>query len=236
MNLPEFGRQARRGGVALVLAGMLSLSACGGGTTESTASPEAGATPAVSGEVQVTEEVATTTETTPTAEASPSRPAPQARAVGQVRDPFVNPTVGQSVAGPTTPPTTSPTPPVDNDGGRDEGEGPPAKPEVVVQKPDIKVTGIVRSGGTYRAILTGPENSYIVAPGEKLGAYSVSSITSNTVTLTYQNHKFTLPLEQETFGPGGAQGGGAATGGASRGGGAPAAPPPPGAPPPGPGR
>lgn len=231
MNLPEFGRQARRGGVALVLAGMLSLSACGGGTTESTASPEAGATPAVSGEVQVTEEVATTTETTPTAEASPSRPAPQARAVGQVRDPFVNPTAGSSVvAGPTTPTPTSPTPAVDNDGGKDAGEESAAtKPEVVVQKPDIKVTGIVRSGGTYRAILTGPENSYIVAPGEKLGAYSVSSITANTVTLTYQNHKFTLPLEQETFGPGGAQGGGAATGGANRGGGAPAAPPPPGA-------
>lgn len=228
MNLPEFGRQARRGGVALVLAGMLSLTACGGGTTDSTASPEAGATPAVSGEVQVTEEVATTTETTPTAEASPSRPAPQARAVGQVRDPFVNPTSSEPIAGPTTP--TSPTPAVDNDGGRDPGEeSAAAKPEVVVQKPDIKVTGIVRSGGTYRAILTGPENSYIVAPGEKLGAYSVSSITSNTVTLTYQNHKFTLPLEQETFGPGGAQGGGAATGGANRGGGAPAAPPPPGA-------
>lgn len=230
MNLPEFGRLARRGGVALVLAGMLSLSACGGGTTESTASPEAGATPAVSGEVQVTEEVATTTETTPTTEATPSRPAPQARAVGQVRDPFVNPTSG-AVAGPTTPPPTTPaTPAVDNDGGSDPGEGTaPAKPEVVVQKPDIKVTGIVRSGGSYRAILTGPENSYIVAAGEKLGAYSVSSITSNTVTLTYQNHKFTLPLEQETFGPGGAQGGGAATGGASKGAGAPAAPPPPGA-------
>lgn len=227
MNLPEFGRQARRGGVALVLAGMLSLTACGGGTTES-ASPEAGATPAVSGEVQVTEEVATTTDTTPTGEASPSRPAPQARAVGQVRDPFVNPTIGQSVA--TTPPPAAQTPPVDNDGGPDAGDrATPASPEVVVQKPDIKVTGIVRSGGTYRAILTGPENSYIVAPGEKLGAYSVSSITSNSVTLTYQNHKFTLPLEQENFGPGGAQGGGAATGGANRGAGAPVAPPPPGA-------
>lgn len=232
MNLPEFGHQVRRGGVALVLAGMLSLSAaCGGGTTEPSASPEAGGTPAVTGEVQVTEEVAATTETTPTASATPNRPAPQARSVGQVRDPFVDPTLGAAPVAQNTPePAATPDagagPGKTGDGGKVD-----AKPEVVVQKPDIKVTGIVRSGGSYRAILTGPENSYIVASGEKLGAYSVSSITANSVTLTYQNHKFTLPLEQESFGPGGTradQGGGASSGGSKAG--APAAPPPPGAP------
>lgn len=75
------------------------------------------------------------------------------------------------------------------------------KPVVKVHKPDVKVTGILRSGSNYKAILQGPEKAVMVSPGEVIGGYRVAAVTSQDVTLIYKGkYKFVIPLEKEVFG------------------------------------
>ena len=223
MNLPEFGQRVSRGGAVLAMVGTLALAAAcgGGGGTETSATPEAGGSPTVSGEVQVSEQPEGAE--TPAPGATPERPAPEVHALGQVRDPFIIPVGGAVVE--AAAPTAAASPAA---GASPEAPAEAATPEPPpIEKPDIKVTGIVRSGSGFRAILTGPENSYIVAQGEKLGSYTVTKVTSNSVTLTFKKNSFTLPMEQEVFGPSGSKTEGE-SGGAGPGAGAPPPPPAPG--------
>ncbi|MDO5296099.1 MAG: hypothetical protein Q4F00_05560 [bacterium] len=75
------------------------------------------------------------------------------------------------------------------------------KPVVKVHKPDVKVTGILRSGSNYQAILQGPEKAIMVSSGETIGGYRVAAVTSQDVTLVYKGkYKFVIPLEKEVFG------------------------------------
>lgn len=75
------------------------------------------------------------------------------------------------------------------------------KPVVKVNKPDVKVTGILRSGSSYQAILQGPEKAIMVSPGQTISGYRVAAVTGQDVTLVYKNkYKFVIPLEKEVFG------------------------------------
>lgn len=209
MNLPEIAHRLRRGTMALALAGTLALCvACGGGGgTGETETTDSGTPPAVSGEVQVTEEEVALEPEVPEATATPERRQPQVRSVGRVRDPFINPLEASVVpvqpAGPVTQPgVAAPA------GGAAPMTGAPLagfqKPKAPeMPTPDVMVTGLVRSGATYRAILTGPEGSLIVAAGQKVGSFQVASISPKGVVLSWKGQKVTLPLEREEFGPDG---------------------------------
>jgi hypothetical protein len=75
------------------------------------------------------------------------------------------------------------------------------KPMVRVNKPDVKVTGILRSGSSYQAILQGPEKAIMVSPGQNISGYRVAAVTGQDVTLVYKGkYKFVIPLEKEVFG------------------------------------
>ncbi|MBI3929570.1 MAG: hypothetical protein HY319_28775 [Armatimonadetes bacterium] len=70
-----------------------------------------------------------------------------------------------------------------------------AEPEVAA--PAVTVTGIVMSGGSRRAILTSPDQSYIVGVGDKLAEYRVSAITDHSVTFKVGDNTFTLEIEDQ---------------------------------------
>jgi hypothetical protein len=208
MNLPEIATRLRRGSAALALAGTLTLcAACGGGGgTEESGTTDSGTPPAVSGEVQVTEEEMAQQPETPEATPTPERRAPEVRAVGRVRDPFINPLQASVV--PVEPQASAPA----MAAGGASAAGPTSagsfaalkKPKApVMPTPDVTVTGLVRSGSGYRAILTGPDGSLIVATGQKVGPFQIGSISPKGVVLTWKGQKVTLPLEREQFGPDG---------------------------------
>jgi len=208
MNLPLFGRVVGRGGVTLALAGTLALcAACGGGGgADETTSPDAGASPAVSGEVQVTEEEMVSETDAPVAQATPARRVPQIRSAGRVRDPFVNPTaIGLEEAaapGEVTTPAVAQTKtgePAASTGatGYPSAFKKPTKP--VVPQPDVVVTGVLRSPGGNRAILSGPEGSEIVVVGQKVGEFRVAAIEAKGVTLSWKDHRIQVPFEREVF-------------------------------------
>jgi len=208
MNLPEIASRLRRGSAALALAGTLTLcAACGGGGgTEESGTTDSGTPPAVSGEVQVTEEeMSQQTETTEVAP-TPERRAPEVRSVGRVRDPFINPLQASVV--PTEPQVSAPVSEAGTAGAAvpmtGASFGALKKPKApVMPTPDVTVTGLVRSGSGYRAILTGPDGSLIVATGQKVGPFQIASISPKGVVLTWKGQKVTLPLEREQFGPDG---------------------------------
>jgi hypothetical protein len=75
--------------------------------------------------------------------------------------------------------------------------------EEPVDPPDVSVNGIVVGGGTSRAIIKGPEQSYIVSVGDKLAEYRILAISSGAVTFGYKGHKFKVKLDDE-FGAGAA--------------------------------
>ncbi|MCE1248069.1 MAG: hypothetical protein LWY06_15620 [Firmicutes bacterium] len=86
---------------------------------------------------------------------------------------------------------------------------------IEVKEGDVGVTisGIMQVGGGYKAILNGAGgSSYIVATGEPVGDYTVSSITARSVVLVYKKggvtYKATLKLKANTGSPG--KGGGTA--------------------------
>ena len=65
----------------------------------------------------------------------------------------------------------------------------------------IQVTGIMRSGGVNNAIVTHDGNGYLVKSGQKLGEWTVSSVTDRTVVLRAKNYKAVLKLESDITNP-----------------------------------
>ncbi len=61
----------------------------------------------------------------------------------------------------------------------------------------IQVTGIMRSGGINNAIINHNGNGYLVKPGQKLGEWTVSSISKNSVVLVGKKYKAVLKLESD---------------------------------------
>ncbi len=141
------------------------------------------------------------------AEAAKSN-APKVKSIGVVRDPFNRfygmPAVGTSLSGGVKPTVDKGRMAVSSAyrkraARKQEVEKP--KPVVKVSKPNVKVTGILKSGSTYKAILQGPERAIMVSSGEKVGGYRIAAVTDKDVTLVYKDkYKFVIPMEQETFG------------------------------------
>lgn len=78
-------------------------------------------------------------------------------------------------------------------------EAPPkTMPTIVRYETGLEVTGIIRSNGAYWGIITGKDGrSVLVRQGQKLGDWTVKSITSDTVTITSGNHVDVLKLRAE---------------------------------------
>ncbi len=67
----------------------------------------------------------------------------------------------------------------------------------------VQVSGIMAVGGGYQAILTGAGGrSYMVSTGQKLGDYTVSQITRDTVVLTTSDYIARLRLKEDIGSPG----------------------------------
>lgn len=111
------------------------------------------------------------------------------------RDPFVH-----GAAAPPPPPPPTPDKPAAAGPAKTEG-GKEAvitdKPVVVVPAPEVKVQGILLSGKGNRAIVVGPNTTFIVKQGDKLGDYKVASITNKQVVFAFKDKKFPIRLESE---------------------------------------
>lgn len=132
------------------------------------------------------------------------------------RDPFRNPIASGEVHGTTvrrTPrpastgrqePTVKPA-----EGAAASTEGSAAAPagpdapaygdeeEPEVSPPAVTVTGIISSGSGRRAILTSPDQSYIVSVGDKLAEYRVTAISERAVSFSLSDRTFKLEMEDE---------------------------------------
>jgi hypothetical protein len=76
------------------------------------------------------------------------------------------------------------------------GKAKDAAPVVEVAPPAVTVTGII-NGPQNRAILTSPNQSYIVKVGDKLGDYKVSAISAKAVSFKYKDKTFKVVMEDE---------------------------------------
>lgn len=130
---------------------------------------------------------------------------------GKLRDPFDKfagaPAIGTSLAGGVKPSTNRARTEVSSAYKKQLAKKAAKEAEAVVKvnKPDVKVTGILRSGNVYKAILQGPEKAIMVSSGENIGGYRIAAVTDRDVTLVYKNkYKFVIPLEKEVFGNTGA--------------------------------
>ncbi len=84
-------------------------------------------------------------------------------------------------------------------GGGAKGSGKSDKaaaPAETVAPPAVTVTGII-NGPQNRAILTSPNQSYIVKVGDKLGDYRVSGITAKAVLFKFKDKTFKIVMEDE---------------------------------------
>jgi len=135
------------------------------------------------------------------------------------RDPFI-PVVFKPAA-PVAPTTALPEKPVTTK------KGPEMKKEPIVNLPTMKVTGIVKMGGTYYASVTGTAASSLTV-GDSVDSFKVKSITEKKVVLTKAGRDYDFNLvhsdEQSSQGGKGAEGGGPS---GPYGSGGPGAPPPP---------
>ncbi len=205
---------------AMVIGGV----ACGGSPEPTpTASPTATSTgpadtssPSSSTGTQGASETVSITDTgaeapatgTPAEKPTPTGSQPLARPVQQqiTRDPFVNPLTGGGTAL-TSRPTVRATPRVTGAGGATASTSSaapttpsgkvPDEPEEEVQPPDVTVTGIVMGAGRSFAIVTGPEQSYIVGVGDKLVEYRILAISPQAVTFGLKSKKFKVKLQDE---------------------------------------
>lgn len=233
-NVRGFQARLSRFWALLVLGGLVALAAsgCGGGAT-----PEATESPVTTTEVTVGSSPAETS--TPEAAASPEAPAVPTQTVGAIRDPFVNPLEKVGITAAQTPPPTaaSPSPPPPGGaGGPGQGRPSQQRQAAVQMVAPFVVSGVLSSGGSYRAILTTKEGgqSYIVSVGDVIpagagGGYRVVSISPRRVVVNYGGHNLQVEMQSEfQKGTGGAASsqGAAPSGG---GGGAPAPAPAPGA-------
>lgn len=172
---------------------------------------------------------------------------PVVRRQGEEASPPPVVTSGETGGVPGPPTASAEGPPSEGELGAEETS---RGPQIITEKEaGVYVTGIMRIGGRYSAILSSEKRSYIVKSGHKLGDWVVSGITQESVTLSGKGYKAVLKLPDEMKAlkkksGGGAEGPGAAHGAApegdigpklpsapTEGEGGEAAPPPP--PPPG---
>ena len=141
-------------------------------------------------------------------ESADKAPTGRVMAGGKLRDPFDKffgaPAIGTSLAGGVKPSTDKGHQGINPAYARKlaakKAQETP-KPVVKVSKPDVKVTGILRSGSSYKAILQGPQKAIMVSSGETIGGYRIAAVTEKDVTLVYKGkYKFVIPLEKEVFG------------------------------------
>ncbi len=187
------------------------------GPTDSSPSPADTSSPSSSTGTQGASETVSITDTgaeapasgTPAASPTPRGGQPLARPVQQqiTRDPFINPLkgggteLGTKPSVRSTPRVTAATPsstaaatpgskasPGAEDAAEEEEEVPP---------PDVTVTGIVMGAGRSFAIVTGPEQSYIVGVGDKLVEYRILAISPQAVTFGLKSRKFKVKLQDE---------------------------------------
>jgi hypothetical protein len=116
------------------------------------------------------------------------------------RDPFV-----PGGAAPPPPPqdlkppanVASATPKVDSGGATVIAPPPGTAPAPVIVAPEVTVKGILLSGKGNRAIVVGPNTTFIVKQGDKLGDYRVASITDKKVTFSFKDKKFPIKIDDE---------------------------------------
>jgi Tfp pilus assembly protein PilP len=71
----------------------------------------------------------------------------------------------------------------------------PPVPQIAA--PEVKVQGILLSGKGNRAIVVGPNSTFIVKQGDKLGDYKVASIADRRVVFSFKDKKFPVVMESE---------------------------------------
>jgi len=111
------------------------------------------------------------------------------------RDPFVH-----GAAAPPTPP-----PPVSQASEGKQAPAPEQKgtpnitkaPVPQIAAPEVKVQGILLSSKGNRAIVAGPNSTFIVRQGDKLGDYKVASIADRRVVFSFKDKKFPIAMESE---------------------------------------
>lgn len=113
-----------------------------------------------------------------------------------LRDPFVPPGASAGPA-PLVKPKDQPAKPSagpNNPGGTTTTL---TEPEPEVDPPKVEVVGIVHSGTGNRAIVKGPNSTFIVKAGDKLGDYRVSSVEKRSVIFKFKDKKFPIKMQDE---------------------------------------
>lgn len=113
-----------------------------------------------------------------------------------LRDPFAPPGVGLDTGKPadlkskTDTPVAPPT-----QGGETNVSDVPAEPEVAA--PEVEVVGIVLSPKGNHAIVKGPNSTFLVKTGDKLGDYRVAAVEKRAVVFKFKDKKFPIKMEDE---------------------------------------
>lgn len=131
--------------------------------------------------------------------AAPKEAAGQKKAVS-TRDPFVNYSASGGGVVTKTEGAGSSDLVKKNDKKDAAKKADPAKPavkEVEIPPPAVTVQGIVLSGSGNRAILTSPNQTYIVRTGDKLGDYKVDKVEAKTVIFRFKDKTFKLTMADE---------------------------------------
>ena len=156
-----------------------------------------------SGDVEITEDAEV--EEKPAEVAQPKKSGKMPKPELTDRDPFRNPVLSGEVDGGS----------IRRDGGRARvlakrsEDGEPIvgedgeeiiyedEEEEEIEAPSVTISGIVSSGGGNRAILSSPDQTYIVSVGDKLSSFRVSAISAKSVTFTYKDRDFKVEMEDE---------------------------------------
>jgi len=114
------------------------------------------------------------------------------------RDPFIN-QLHNNTLSPVTPSTPFVPKPVvkPNPGPTVEKQVKVDSQPVVLEMPDVAVTGIVNANGKRQAILYSQDMSRIVDVGSKLSDFQVTEIEADGVVLSHGERKVKIPLSAE---------------------------------------
>lgn len=117
------------------------------------------------------------------------------------RDPFVEgggPVSKDTEAPPIKTPDTPPK--IEKKDPNDVTLKDPKKPEVKIAAPQVTLKATLLSAKGNKAIVVGPNTTFIVKQGDKLGDYKVAQITQKQITFTFKDKKFPIKLEDEFAG------------------------------------
>lgn len=112
------------------------------------------------------------------------------------RDPFVH---GAAAAPPPPPPRDTQQAEEKKVATSEEKTNSKVTKELVPQiaAPEVKVQGILLSGKGNRAIVVGPNSTFIVRQGDKLGDYKVARIGDRKVVFSFKDKQFPVAMESE---------------------------------------